>query len=277
MVTDGKLREFGWSRSSVFYPAAALAFWLLLAVAQFWSGNRAAGVILLLLSGKWVYDCIWYWTHPYVVFRKDSIRINRSPLNCQVIYWECIDQINESEGRQLEFLLYDDESITFSLMPLEFSQRHNFVIAVRSALGFAQSAHSDADRQLSINRSKARRLLEKAEELFRKGRFHRALPLLDEALRLNPEFDRCYLRRGLALFSCGCFEKSIADYNKAQELNPHLAESYYYKALAIEKTGRKEEALVSYRDFLRYASPGYSVLKDAVRERIRQLQEDGEA
>lgn len=272
MISEEKPREFCWSRSSIFYPFAALVFWLLLAAAQLWSGNGTLAFALFILSGKWVYDCLWYGRHPYIELGKEMIRINRSPFRRQVIYWECIEHIEEHENSRLELFLYGGEVITISLLPLEFSQRNGFVITLRNALCSIQAAWSD--RAFVGDIGKARQLLEKAEILFESGRFHKALPLLDEALRLHPEFDRCYLKRGLALFSCGCYEESIADYDQARQLNPHLAESYYYKALAIEKIGRTQEALESYQDFLRFAPPHYMTLMNAVRERIRKLQEE---
>lgn len=274
MTAETTLREFNWSRSSIFYPFAALVFWLILAVAQLLAGKVYLALILFALSGKWIYDCYWHWQHPYIQLGKDLIRINRSPLRRQVVYWEYIEAVKESGNKQVEFILYDGKVIKVSLLPLEFPQRNNFVIALRNALSNFQAACPDWGRETMCNRRQARALLERAEKLCDSGRFHKALPLLNEALELYPELERCYLKRGLALFSCGCYEESISDYDRAQQMNPHLAESYYYKALAVEKTGRKAEALKSYQDFLRFAPPRYAPLAKAVRERIRQLQEN---
>ena len=246
---------------------------MLLAGAQLSAGKVYLALILFALSGKWVFDCCWYWRHPYIQLGKDLIRINRSPLRRRVVYWEFIENVEEYGNERVEVVLFDGKVIKVSLLPLESPERNNFVIALRNALSNFQAACPDWGRETMCNRRKARALLERAEKLCDSGKFHKALPLLDEALDLYPQFERCYLKRGLALFSCGCYEESIADYDRAQQMNPHLAESYYYKGLAVEKIGRKAEAVKSYRDFLRFAPPRYAPLAKAVQERIRQLQE----
>lgn len=69
-----------------------------------------------------------------------------------------------------------------------------------------------------------------------------ALPLLDQAISLNPNETRFYLNRSLALSALGRHEDALQDDYKTLELNPDLPSVWSSHAMTLYSLGRLPEA-----------------------------------
>jgi tetratricopeptide (TPR) repeat protein len=74
-----------------------------------------------------------------------------------------------------------------------------------------------------------------------------ALPYLDRAVALDPNFGHAHLRRGLALEALSRPGAEQA-YQQAIAATPNLAEAYARLASILHRTGRRHEAIVCYRE-----------------------------
>src|SRR5262249_23298625 len=72
--------------------------------------------------------------------------------------------------------------------------------------------------------------------------YERALPDLDEAVRLAPRMAEARLRRGEVLAELGRFELAAADFTEGIHLTPGAADAYRGRAKAWMALGRFEEA-----------------------------------
>ena len=62
--------------------------------------------------------------------------------------------------------------------------------------------------------------------------FERAIPLLNEAIRLKPDFTDAYFNRGLAYLENGQFDKAVADYTEVIRLRPEDSDAYFNLGIA---------------------------------------------
>jgi tetratricopeptide (TPR) repeat protein/V8-like Glu-specific endopeptidase len=79
---------------------------------------------------------------------------------------------------------------------------------------------------------KAEDLYLKAADKFEKANYQGALADLDEAIKINPNWDKAYNSRGNARANLGDWKGAVEDYNQALEINPNLAEAYYNRGNA---------------------------------------------
>ena len=94
-------------------------------------------------------------------------------------------------------------------------------------------------------------------ELVEAGRYAEAIPVLERALEVEPEFSRAYVTLGLARMELGDLVGATADFERALELDPVSPEAHNDLGLAYLRQRRVDEALPHLRraiaiDFLNW-------------------------
>jgi len=86
----------------------------------------------------------------------------------------------------------------------------------------------------------------KGEAMVNIGKYEAAIACLDEALKINPNFDYAWNNKGNALSGLGRYEDAITCYDKALEINSNLGEAWLNKGQVFIHLGRYEDAIVCY-------------------------------
>lgn len=80
--------------------------------------------------------------------------------------------------------------------------------------------------------------------------------LINESLRLNPNYGPAYSRRCNLLIKVGDYQKALPDCNQAIKLDPNYAPAHYNKGRILQKTDQLRAAVQSYSASLRL-DPNY--------------------
>lgn len=83
--------------------------------------------------------------------------------------------------------------------------------------------------------------------LMRTKKLNRAIPILEEAVRLLPNHTFAYNLLGAALLKKGRYKNAVAVFKRALEINPENEEIRYNLAQTQLKAGNKAAALVQYK------------------------------
>ena len=83
---------------------------------------------------------------------------------------------------------------------------------------------------------KAKQKLAEAVELISARRYEEALPLLDEAVRLNPENTDSLLARGTVYRKCQRYSEAITDYDSVIRIEPQNGDAYCQRAFARQQS-----------------------------------------
>lgn len=67
------------------------------------------------------------------------------------------------------------------------------------------------------------------------------MELLDEAVRLTPNFSSAYCLMGHCVEMQGMDEKALELYSQAIEADPYHSKAWYYKGETLNRLGRTEE------------------------------------
>lgn len=115
---------------------------------------------------------------------------------------------------------------------------------VKSSEGMATVASSEAQKAQQEALAKAKELQEKALQLADKEP-QKVLPLLIEALKLDPGSVQAYFQLGRAYMKLKDYSKAIESYEKAAELDPKLSDIYFNLgfAYAMNKNYVKAEEM----------------------------------
>ena len=81
-----------------------------------------------------------------------------------------------------------------------------------------------------------------ATYLMRQGRHHDAIPVIDEALEVQP-VDIIYILRGQADYNIGNMESALGFFDKALELDPRNPLSNHMKGLTLYKLSKYSDAI----------------------------------
>ena len=95
------------------------------------------------------------------------------------------------------------------------------------------------------------------QALVEQGRYQEAVPLLEEAIRLNPNPARAHDLLGVALAYQGKMDEAIAELSTAVRIQPDLADAHNNLGLVLASRGRMAEATAHYREALR-AQPDFA-------------------
>ncbi|MEU8122280.1 tetratricopeptide repeat protein [Spirillospora sp. NPDC049024] len=96
-----------------------------------------------------------------------------------------------------------------------------------------------------------------AVRLMESGRFQDALPELDEAVRLRPEYAEAHRLRGIALSGTGRHAEALAAFDQALQLNPSDALAHVERAGTFLRMERPAEAIAAYDQAIALR-PGYA-------------------
>lgn len=94
-----------------------------------------------------------------------------------------------------------------------------------------------------MSQEQARPVLDEATLAVQTGRFQDALPLVDQALVLDPDNYEAFVLQGIALSQTNQPEEAIKSFRRAIELNPRVPKPYYNLAVHLYGLNRKEQAL----------------------------------
>jgi TonB family protein len=86
----------------------------------------------------------------------------------------------------------------------------------------------------------------RAMQAIRNHRFEDAIRLLDNAVRMRPEWPQAWASRGRAKLMAKRYDDAITDLDKALELDPSAAPLYDQRGLAYSYSNRHERALIDY-------------------------------
>lgn len=81
---------------------------------------------------------------------------------------------------------------------------------------------------------------------FQRGRSGESIPLLDRALKINPNSAVVVTNRGNVLLAMQRYEDALSSYDRALSLKANYAEIHFNRGVVLRELGRDEEALVSY-------------------------------
>ena len=108
-------------------------------------------------------------------------------------------------------------------------------------------------------------LLHSARRAVEAGDHRKALPLLDEAVKLGPDLFGVHMLRGICLSALGRYAEGVKALQRAIELNPTSAQGHYNLGVALRSARRpKEDAERHFRQALRL-QPGYEAAAEALR------------
>jgi tetratricopeptide (TPR) repeat protein len=133
--------------------------------------------------------------------------------------------------------------IAFALTGLAFASHHN---ARHYRDPFALWSHTLA---LNVSASPAWNGLGSA--LLDSGRAADAVPALQQALRLQPDFEQAHYNLANAFLALGKTNEAIGEYNNALQLNPNDAQAHYNLGNALLQSNRLPEAIAQYEQALK--------------------------
>lgn len=118
----------------------------------------------------------------------------------------------------------------------------------------AQRQALRGDVELNARRLKAKGLYDQAFAFWSGSKVQepgRAIPLLDEALRLDPEYVAAYVRRARAHAQLERFDPALTDIDQALRLNPDFAPAYSVRGRTYFGLGKHERAIEDFSEALR--------------------------
>lgn len=107
-------------------------------------------------------------------------------------------------------------------------------------------------REISMSpKPEAIRQFERGTGLAEQRRFDEALPALEQAIRLRPEYGAAHTYKGIALRFLGRYPEAIAALDRAVQLHPGDVEALFHKASCLRAQQQLAEALEVYGQVLR--------------------------
>ena len=85
-------------------------------------------------------------------------------------------------------------------------------------------------------------LLARSKTAIERGEYDRAIGLLGEAIRIDPDLADAYQARGLAYQKKGDSAEALADYDRALRLKPDTAELHAVRGRVYAELGRIDQA-----------------------------------
>jgi tetratricopeptide (TPR) repeat protein len=93
--------------------------------------------------------------------------------------------------------------------------------------GKDRDATTDREKSLGKNKSsKAKGYYSRGYELYRKKRYHKALPAFDSAIETNQNYYQAYFWRGRTYLKMKHYPPALADFERVVELNPSYTPAY---------------------------------------------------
>ena len=97
----------------------------------------------------------------------------------------------------------------------------------------------------------------KGQMEYNANRYHKAIAVLDKAIKINAQLFYAYNKRGDANFALGNYEAAIADYDKAIEINPEDPDAYRQRGAAKINLRDFEGAMLDFNSTIQI-DPGHA-------------------
>ncbi len=95
-------------------------------------------------------------------------------------------------------------------------------------------------------------LIKQGEKEISRQNFNEALKLLEQAIKIDPNYDCSYGDKALILNTMGKFKESLDMYSKALELNPKNSITWHNKGLTFVNLKKIDEAINCFDNALSY-------------------------
>jgi len=103
------------------------------------------------------------------------------------------------------------------------------------------------DRAIAVQSGNVEIRNDRANALFKLGRYAAALAEWDQVLERDPEYVAAHTGRGNVFHACNEGEAALAAYDRAVQLAPDFAGAPYNRALVLTKMRRFDEAIAAYQ------------------------------
>ncbi len=107
------------------------------------------------------------------------------------------------------------------------------------------------------------------QRALKKGQFQKAIPLLQKAVRENPQNAAALRDLGIAYFKTGDYPKAIVALRKAHEKMPKDGPTLFFLGAALEKNGQLKDAIAMYSQFTRLSR--FSKIRRVVEAQLHVL------
>lgn len=116
-----------------------------------------------------------------------------------------------------------------------------------------------------------------SSEVLRSMPPEKALSLLDQAIKTNPNDAWAWQNRGVALDKLGRSEEAIDSYRRAGEMNPVITMAWVNLGKLLRKLGRHDEAIKSYKQGIELWPEGGGDLWNGIGIAYTELNRYGDA
>ena len=128
--------------------------------------------------------------------------------------------------------------------------------ATRQELGYWQNGETLFRRALAVTEPNCISLTALGEELAAQGHFDEAIPLLQQAIKLAPDYVEPRLSLGGAFLEIGRLDDAMSQFSEAVRAKPQNADAHNGLGIILSRTGHMNEAIAEYQAALK-ADPGY--------------------
>lgn len=129
------------------------------------------------------------------------------------------------------------------------------LIAILSITMLAAQAQQEFDPLDFQESRKAQRLYNRAVALVNGSDYHKALPLIDSALAIKPQFPEAYNEKGKVYHQLERYDDAMAEFEKAIDLLPTFGEALFNIAFT---SFTKDTSMVSASDFSKSIDAGFN-------------------
>jgi protein O-mannosyl-transferase len=128
-------------------------------------------------------------------------------------------------------------------------------------LGMVDEAIPHLETALRIKPDYAEAHYNLGTALLQKGMADEALDHFQKALQINPDYTEAHNNLGFVFYQKGRTDEAIAEYQKALQINPDLADAQDNLGVALFQKGRIDEAITHFQRALQM-KPGFAVAHD---------------
>jgi tetratricopeptide (TPR) repeat protein len=110
-----------------------------------------------------------------------------------------------------------------------------------------------------------------ADSYMQTNRSEKAMPLIEKALKINPDIERAHLDLGILYVDAGRHEDAVSEFQLASKLAPLDANPHWRLARLYQSMGRKEDAALEFRK----TSNLHKAEEESIAAKLKAAQERG--
>ncbi len=122
--------------------------------------------------------------------------------------------------------------------------------AYEQALRYQSDLKEAQEALVSLQQASVTQKLSEAIDAYNARQYPKALTLLDQAAKADPQNPTLHYYRGLTRVAQGQKALAVTSYQEAVRLNPEYADAYYALALVLDETGNKSAAKNAFQQFV---------------------------